>query len=127
MVTKWAGKNKQNTFMHDMLAEKYIIRISCHTIYLKQWVKNCIEKPHSFIGGKKETCWQTTQKLVKSMFCVSQGEAIDEVFLLKLQESLHSQAFILQQQMRSRLRYSKGFFASDFTGNLSSQTSQVDG
>lgn len=25
MVTKWAGKNKQNTFMHDMLAERTLL------------------------------------------------------------------------------------------------------
>lgn len=111
MVTKWADKNKQNTFVNDMVAEKYIIRLLCHSIYLKQWVKNCIEKPHSFIGDKKETCWDTTQKVVKSMFCVSQGKPFDEAFLLQLHESLHSQAFTLQQQqMRSRLRFLEFFW-----------------
>lgn len=58
--------------MHSMLPEKYIIRLKYHSMYLKQWIKEGNEKPHSVMGNKQETCWETTQKGVKLRLYVHQ-------------------------------------------------------
>lgn len=62
MATEQAAKNKWNTVMRDMLdlGEKYIISLSYHSIYLKQWVKAGSQKPHSVTGNKQETWWEIT-------------------------------------------------------------------
>jgi len=62
--------------MRDMLAEKYIIRLSYHSIYLKQWVKEGNQKPHSVVGNKEETCWGTTQRAVKLKLYVGKSNKV---------------------------------------------------